>query len=240
MLEPGDAFILYTDGLVEARKNILDGMDALQRTAAEVAHLPAERLASELVTRALAGAERRDDTLALVLRRDFVGAVVEQCSWSITPDAVFASTLRQALEVWLQDRGIDRDDVLTTAAELLANAVRAAQARVVLHAKLTANSIVLEVSDDGVAVSDLATRGLTLPDAEAERGRGLYMVRALGASVDVLTTGEGTTIRATLRRTPPTTGQEPGDLGHIEVPAPANFADGELAATQDPAAVQQN
>ena len=68
-LEPGDALVLYTDGLVEARKDIVEGLHALAGHARDVAHLPAQRFAEALVERALAGAERRDDSLALVLRR---------------------------------------------------------------------------------------------------------------------------------------------------------------------------
>jgi PAS domain S-box-containing protein len=75
-LEPGDALLLYTDGLVEARKDILDGMEDLVAHAADVAHLDAEGMARELVRRALAGAERRDDTLALVLRREPIASRV--------------------------------------------------------------------------------------------------------------------------------------------------------------------
>jgi PAS domain S-box-containing protein len=85
VLHPGDALVLYTDGLVEARKNILDGMDALVRHAAEVAELPAGELARELVARALAGADRRDGTLALVLRRDPLRMADERARGSAPP-----------------------------------------------------------------------------------------------------------------------------------------------------------
>ena len=68
-LAVGKSLVLYTDGLIEARKNVLEGMDSLIRHAGEVCPLPAEEYARELVERALAGAERRDDSLALVIRR---------------------------------------------------------------------------------------------------------------------------------------------------------------------------
>lgn len=77
-LSPGDALVLYTDGLVEARKDIVEGLEALAGHAREVAHLPAERFAQGLVARALAGAERRDDSLALVLRRAPLPALPRQ------------------------------------------------------------------------------------------------------------------------------------------------------------------
>jgi PAS domain S-box-containing protein len=77
-LAPGDALVLYTDGLVEARKDIVEGLAALAGHARDVAHLPAQRFAEALVDRALAGAERRDDSLALVLRRTPVPALPVQ------------------------------------------------------------------------------------------------------------------------------------------------------------------
>ena len=68
-LAVGESLVLYTDGLIEARKDILQGMDALVRHAAAASHLPAAQYANELVERSLAGAERRDDSLALVVQR---------------------------------------------------------------------------------------------------------------------------------------------------------------------------
>jgi PAS domain S-box-containing protein len=79
-LEPGGALLLYTDGLIEARKDILEGMEDLLGHASEVAHLGARAMAAELVDRALAGADRRDDTLALVLRRDPVPSAAAERS----------------------------------------------------------------------------------------------------------------------------------------------------------------
>jgi PAS domain S-box-containing protein len=78
LLADGDALLLYTDGLVEADKDLDDGLRRLRASAASSAHLPAARLAEQLVDRALTGAARRDDTLALVLRRLPAAAVPAQ------------------------------------------------------------------------------------------------------------------------------------------------------------------
>ncbi len=64
-----DTLILYTDGLIEASKDILLGLERITRAAAETAQYPAPHLARALVERSLSGAMRRDDSLALVLRR---------------------------------------------------------------------------------------------------------------------------------------------------------------------------
>jgi anti-sigma regulatory factor (Ser/Thr protein kinase) len=210
MLEPGDSLVLYTDGLVEARRNILDGIDALERHAAELAGLPAAQLADSLVERALEGAERRDDTLALVLRRNFVAARDDRASWVISPDAAEANDLRRRLADWFRERGVGGDDALLAAAELLSNAVRAAATTVALHVVLAGDVVVLEVSDDGLADVDLARRGATLPDGAAEQGRDLFLVRAVSTHVDVLTTAEGSTIRAAVLAPQPKPAQPAG------------------------------
>jgi len=203
VLEPGDALVMYTDGLVEARKNILDGMDDLVRHAAEVADLPADEFARELVSRALAGAERRDDTLALVLRRDPVHAEDQRASWEASPDPAEISQTRRALRDWLSRRGVDAHDASLAAGELLSNAMRSARGRVVLGVCLTDAAIVVDVSDDGQGALDLDQRGRALPPADTEAGRGLYIVRAVAQRVDVLSTSEGSTIRAVLSRHSP-------------------------------------
>lgn len=198
MLEPGDALVLYTDGLVEARKNILDGMEDLKRHAAEVAQLPAPQFAKELVNRALAGAERRDDTLALVLRRDPVEAGEPTARWEVAPEPAAVGPARRALRDWLRKRDVDGEDPSVVASELLSNAVRVARERIVLCVQLEARGVVIDVSDDGAGDAVLDARGHELPDDGVVTGRGLFLVRALSERVDVLSTTEGSTIRAVL------------------------------------------
>ena len=70
-LEPGDAVVLYTDGLPEARRDgELYGEDRLDAVLASNASLPAEELAKALVEdcRAFAG-ELADDCAVVVVKR---------------------------------------------------------------------------------------------------------------------------------------------------------------------------
>ncbi|MGH3448125.1 MAG: SpoIIE family protein phosphatase, partial [Nocardioidaceae bacterium] len=97
-----DSLVLYTDGLIEARKDVLEGMDSLMEHAGEVAQLPAEQFADELVERSLAGANRRDDSLAMVLRRTRPQVVPHRMRWNVAPGSELAlRTARAGLEEWL-------------------------------------------------------------------------------------------------------------------------------------------
>lgn len=199
-LDVRDALVLYTDGLVEASKDILAGMDALVRHAADVAHLPAPECAQELVTRSLEGAARRDDSLALVLRRVPVPVAERVRTWRLAPEANAVSATRRELGHWLVDLGAPSDDVLLATSELLANAVAVARSDVTVRVEVLPTEVVVEVTDDGPGVVDLADRGLDLPDAATEHGRGLYLVRAVATDVSAMSTAEGSVVRAVVPR----------------------------------------
>lgn len=191
-----DALVLYTDGLVEAGKDILAGMEALVGHARDVAHLPADELAGELVRRALDGAARRDDTLALVVRRLPVPAAETARSWTLSPEVTEVSRTRRELARWLRDAEAYDEDVLLAVSELLANAVRAARSTVTLRVTLPGDAVVAEVSDDGTGGLDVDPGAAPTPDEE--RGRGLFLVHTLATDVSAMSTAEGSVVRAVL------------------------------------------
>ena len=67
-LDPGDTVLLYTDGLIEVRRDIIEGMDRLARAVTESRHLPLASLLSTAVALCSDGVEFTDDTLLLGLR----------------------------------------------------------------------------------------------------------------------------------------------------------------------------
>ena len=199
-LDVRDALVLYTDGLVEAGKDILAGMDALVGHAHDVAHLPADDLADELVRRSLRGAARRDDTLALVLRRLHVPSTRGTRTWTVDPDFGEVSRTRRALRDWLAEQDASSDDVLVAVSELLANAVRVARSQVGLKVVVTDTSVEIEVADDGPGSIDLDSRGNVLPPADQDSGRGMFLVRAVSSDVTTMSTAEGSLVRCVVPR----------------------------------------
>jgi serine phosphatase RsbU (regulator of sigma subunit)/anti-sigma regulatory factor (Ser/Thr protein kinase) len=207
-LDRGDTLVLYTDGLIEATKDILTGLARITRAAAETAQYPAPHLARALVERSLAGAMRRDDSLALVLRRRVppgsdpappLGAF----EYRFSPSMATVPLARHLLGDWLEHMAVEdaeRADLLLVASELCSNAVRhasGAPGALAVRAWADADALVVEVEDDGAGM-ELSTR-LEDPDLDAEQGRGLYVVRALTDDLTVRRVDGRTLVRAVRR-----------------------------------------
>jgi anti-sigma regulatory factor (Ser/Thr protein kinase) len=203
-----DTVVMYTDGLIEASKDILVGLDRITRAAAETAQYPAPHLARALVERSLAGAMRRDDSLALVLRRRIppgTGSAppLGAFEYRFSPSLATVPLARHLLGDWLDHLSLDpseRDDVLLVASELCSNAVRHASGKpgaLAMRAWADGDALVVEVEDDGAGM-ELSHR-LEDPDLEAETGRGIYVVRALTDDLTVRRADERTIVRAVRR-----------------------------------------
>jgi anti-sigma regulatory factor (Ser/Thr protein kinase) len=207
-LDRGETLVLYTDGLIEATKDILGGLERITRAAAETAKYPAPHLARALVERSLSGAMRRDDSLALVLRRRIPPETepappLGPFEYRFSPSMATVPLARHLLDDWLEHLAIDdaeRADLLLVASELCSNAVRHASGKpgaLAVRAWAEADSVVVEVEDDGAGM-ELSHR-LEDPDLDAEQGRGLYVVRALTDDLTVQRVDERTVVRAIRR-----------------------------------------
>jgi PAS domain S-box-containing protein len=199
-LSAGDSLVLYTDGLVESTRDILEGLELLARHAGTVVTLDAQAQSASLVTAALQDGDRRDDTLALVLRRTAEVPSTASTSWDVDRSPEGAASTRRALSSWLRARGVEYDDAALVAGELLANAVRAARASVSLDVSLADGVLRLRVVDDGPGLEGVPRAA----DSDSESGRGLHIVRAVASDLQIEGSVTGTCVTATLdlRRVP--------------------------------------
>lgn len=204
-----DSLVLYTDGLVEGTKDVVSGLDALRSFAEETAPYPALQQARILVERTLKGAARRDDSLALVLRRRVPPArssssVLGPFEHNLSPSMAAVSVSRGLLREWLIRVPVEADavhDLLLAATELCANAVEHASweaGGVAIRAYVEGADVVMEVEDDGGGLH-WPHLALEPPDPRAEHGRGLWLVRTFTDEVAPETAGTRTVIRCVKR-----------------------------------------
>lgn len=203
-LEPGDSVLFFTDGLVESTRDIVTGTERLMRHAVELADRPVDVFASEVVRRSLSGADRRDDSLALVLRR---AAITSTATWNFEPLLDSAHNVRREFGTWLLSHHVGApvvEDLELVVSELVTNAVHAARSSVSLRVWLDRRSVVLEVHDDGPGAPELE-RGTHVvpPSAEVVAGRGLYIVRTLSDAVSFVSGSRGTIVRVNKSLAPP-------------------------------------
>jgi serine/threonine-protein kinase RsbW len=148
--------------------------------------------------------------LALVLRRRSPPTAAGRLplaplEYRFTPTTAAVPLARHFLGDWLERVPVDAEeeaDLLLVASELCANAVRHAsgqQGSVALRAWVEEADVVLEVEDDGGHPAPLPLPTDELPPPRAERGRGLFLVRALVDSLETEVADGRTLIRATRR-----------------------------------------
>jgi anti-sigma regulatory factor (Ser/Thr protein kinase) len=194
-LDRSESLILYTDGLIEARRDIIEGLDTLKRFAVETSPYPAAQQARVLVDRVLSDAARRDDSLAVILRRRTppIGTTVIALgpfAHRLARSDATVPMARRLLEDWLRAvpvEGTAIDDLLLTASELCANAVKHSQwtsGGAVMRAWTEGGDVVISVEDDGVGL-ELPYLEHEPPPRDAERGRGLWLVQTLMDDVNV-------------------------------------------------------
>jgi serine phosphatase RsbU (regulator of sigma subunit)/anti-sigma regulatory factor (Ser/Thr protein kinase) len=208
-LDRSDTIVLYTDGLIEATKDIEEGLAGLQAAGREVAAYPAGSLAQALVERALEGAERRDDTLTVVLRRRIPPAagpeqpLLRPFRHQFKAASAAVPIARHLLADWLGHQPMDRgavDDLMIVAGELCALAVRGDGGAVVLGAHVDGGAMVLTVEAEGTGLPpDAADYPRDAPDPGAESGRGPFLARVFSDELSVDAT-DGRTVVTCIKR----------------------------------------
>jgi anti-sigma regulatory factor (Ser/Thr protein kinase) len=193
-LEPGSVLLLYTDGLVERSDEKLEtGLERLIATVRDNED-DLEHLGDRLVDVLLPEGPGTDDA-ALIMARAMPLADTLLARFPAEVESI--PGLRRLLGRWLGEQGATRrdvDDLTLAAAEAAANAIEHAYGLaagiVELHATTVREAVVsVEISDFG---NWRAPRG-------THRGRGLLLMEGLTDEVEVIRTGQGTTVELTRR-----------------------------------------
>jgi PAS domain S-box-containing protein len=202
-LEADETLLLYTDGLIEAQRDLIAGerllVDALRQ--ADVSSAPAQAI-HEAVLR---GTGASDDVALLVVafRRSLlaIGGDRAALRWTFdVDDGAAASAARRAIVVALERRRVqlvDRTVAELVYAELVGNVKRYAPGALDIALDLSGEYAVLHVVDAGAGFQ----HNPRLPvDALAESGRGLFIVSTIAEEFAVTrcTTG-GAHARAVLK-----------------------------------------
>ena len=191
----GSTLLLYTDGLIEKRGESIEHGFARLKDAAERAVRGGESSFADRVYRALVADASFDDDLALLAIESV--ALGDTLELTLEAHARVLAGLRRTVGRWLASRGFDaaeRFDVTTATSEAAANALEHAygirDATFDVRCEADAAGVTITVRDSG--------RWRDLRPGQADRGRGLEIMRALVDAADVKQGEEGTTV--TLRR----------------------------------------
>ena len=192
---PRSMLVLYTDGIVEASRDVVEGERMLQAVLSSEAILHAANPA-EFVERAIAGHTPRDDIAIMV-----VNFAQKELRWQFeAADSRSAYTMRdeyfRSLLRWSE---ADDEELAVCGlifAELIGNAVRHAPGPLSASLERRGDSLVLHVIDEGAGFDFEPSLPFNL---WAESGRGLYLIHKLARAVTVeRLPGRGSHVAVTL------------------------------------------
>ena len=189
---PGALLVLYSDGLVERRRQSLDeGFNRLVEAVTRRARLPIDFVADGVLSELLADSDGVDDVVLLVLRSPVSSPTMLLRKLHATPGEL--ASIRTELGRWLDAVGLPRDH-----AAQLVMAVGEACMNVVQHAYTNEHHqlVRLEGAVDGdevvVAVTDTGT--WKEHSTQSVGGRGVALMRRLVPSVQFQRRPVGTTV----------------------------------------------
>jgi anti-sigma regulatory factor (Ser/Thr protein kinase) len=191
---PGAQLALYTDGLIEYDRDVVQGEETLLDAARKSVVFGAKEPAQDLLRRVFDARVNTDDVAALVISASDAPADRFTFAFSAVPMAV--PIARRSLQRFLVGLGYDEEArfaILTAAGEAIANAVEHAYpdapGTVRLQAHVRDDALAIFVEDDGQWKP---------AQRREERGRGLPLMRALMDAVEIRTHQARTEVRLTI------------------------------------------
>jgi anti-anti-sigma factor len=200
-VEPGTCLLLYTDGLVERRGQVIDeGLDHLAVTAAQLRGQPPATVLDGLLAAALPDTGPADD-IALIAAHYRPAPLHQQLP--AHPDQL--PELRRAVRAWAHAAALPaelRDDLQIALGEAAANAVEHAYA-----ANSDSGEFTYQVTHccDGALNVEVCDFGQWRPEPpdNRHRGRGLAIVRKIATDVTVEPGAASTRIQFRVPAPPP-------------------------------------
>ena len=189
-LEPGDAILMFSDGVVERRgRPLADGMDALVAAAAGSPGSDPRNLCS-LATAAVPGTT--DDDAALLAVEHAV-ATSRSATMLVPAEATGPSRVRQWMTTRLRDWSVPEPVIgaaILCTSELTTNALLHAGTPAQVHIDLNAERLLVSVADTGTRGNVARAR----TDALSSRGRGLGLIEELSDTWGTDPTVRGSTV----------------------------------------------
>ena len=189
-LEPGALLVLYTDGLVEQRDQLIDaGIQRLEEALVAPGDGEPEGVCDRIIHGTVGDEGSPDDvTLVIVQAERTLG---EQVNLELIGEPSALSSFRQSLRRWLSEQGADDEeiqDVTMATNEACQNAIEHAYG-------LSTEPFDVELSNDeaGVRIA-IRDRGGWRDNVSEDRGRGLPLMRALMDEVDIEQRPTGSTV----------------------------------------------
>ena len=185
----GSVFILYTDGLVEARNLPLTaGLRRLATSAAEQSG-SASAMCDHLLQAALSTGPVDDDVAVLAV--GLTASPVSPLDLDLPAQAGALSELRAALRPWLTSAGLNPqavEDIVGAASEAATNVVEHGDPPGHGHLRVTAQRV-----GDTVTVT-VGDGGRWQPPSTTDQGRGLLLMEALVDRLEVVHQEASTTV----------------------------------------------
>ncbi len=190
-LEPGASLVLYTDGLVEQRDQLIDeGIQRLETALLAPSEDGSPDAACERIIRGALGEDGSNDDVTLVVVKA-ERSLGESLQLELIGEPAALTSFRQALRRWLSEVGAgDQEihDITMACNEACQNAIEHAYG-------LSPEPFDVELSrDDGSVVIAVRDRGGWRESVSEDRGRGLPLMRALMDAVDVEQRPTGSTV----------------------------------------------